>query len=121
MSLRCKGAEILQPPRRGAAPSASPRVLPARGPLAAGAAPEKALVEQPENKVDLVTRGSTLSRIATAIKAANPGANVYGVALGKTDRRSFWGHLDNNHVAKAWDDRWQHGEQAYKDHKAKGK
>lgn len=70
---------------------------------------------------DLVTRGSTLSRIATAIKASNPGVNVYGVALGKTDRRSFWGNLDNNHVAKAWDDRWQQGEKAYQDHKAKGK
>ena len=69
---------------------------------------------------DLVTRGSTLSRIATAIKAANPGVKVYGVALAKTDRRSFWGSLDNNHVVKAWDDRWQQGEQAYKDHKAKG-
>jgi hypoxanthine-guanine phosphoribosyltransferase len=70
---------------------------------------------------DLVTRGSTLSRIATAIKASNAGVNVYGVALGKTDRRSFWGNLDNNHVAKAWDDRWQQGEKAYQDHKAKGK
>lgn len=70
---------------------------------------------------DLVTRGSTLSRIATAIKASNPGVNVYGVALGKTDRRSFWGNLDNNHVAKAWDDRWQQGEKAYQDQKAKGK
>lgn len=69
---------------------------------------------------DLITRGSTLSRIAAAIKTANPGAHVYGVALGKTDRRSFWGSLDNNHVAKAWDDRWQRGEQAYKDRKAKG-
>lgn len=70
---------------------------------------------------DLVTRGSTLSRIATAIKAANPGVRVYGVALAKTDRRSFRGSLDNNHVVKAWDDRWQQGEQAYKNRMAKGK
>ena len=70
---------------------------------------------------DLITRGSTLSRIATAIKAANPGVKVYGVALGKTERRAYWGNLDNNHVAKAWDDRWQKGEQAFRDHQAKGK
>jgi hypothetical protein len=30
-------------------------------------------------------------------------------------------NLDNNHVAKAWDDRWQQGEKAYRDHQAKGK
>lgn len=70
---------------------------------------------------DLITRGSTLSRIAAAIKAANLGTKVYGIALAKTDRRSFWGSLDNNHVAKVWDDRWQQGEKAYRDHKAKGK
>lgn len=69
---------------------------------------------------DLVTRGSTLSRIATAIKAANPGVKVYGIALAKTDRRSFWGSLDNNHIVKAWDDRWQQGEKAFQDHQAKG-
>ena len=70
---------------------------------------------------DLITRGSTLSRIAAAIKAANPGTKVYGVALAKTDRRSFWGSLDNNHVAKSWDDRWQQGEKAYQDCQSKGK
>jgi len=37
---------------------------------------------------DLITRGSTLTRIARAIKAANPEAKVYGVALAKTERRS---------------------------------
>lgn len=70
---------------------------------------------------DMITRGSTLSRIAAAIKASNPGVKVYGVALAKTERRSYWGNLDNNHVTKAWDDRWQQGEQAYKDHQAKRK
>jgi hypothetical protein len=69
---------------------------------------------------DLITRGSTLCRIAAAIKAANPGAKVIGIALAKTERRSYWGKLDNNHVAKAWDDRWQRGEKAYKDGQAKG-
>jgi hypothetical protein len=61
---------------------------------------------------DMITRGSTLSRIAAAITAANPCVKVYGVALAKTERRSYWGNLDNNHVAKAWDDRWQQGEKA---------
>jgi len=70
---------------------------------------------------DLITRGSTLSRIAGAIKTANPDAKVYGVALAKTERRAFWGALDNDHVAKSWDLRWQQGEQAYKDRLAKGK
>ena len=70
---------------------------------------------------DMITRGSTLSRIAAAIKASNPGVKVYGVALAKTERRSYWGSLDNNHVSKAWDDRWQRGEKAYQDHKAKEK
>lgn len=71
---------------------------------------------------DLITRGSTLSRIATAIKAANPGVKkVYGIALGKTERRAFWGNLDNNHVGQAWDDRWTKGEQKFRDRQAKGK
>ena len=70
---------------------------------------------------DLITRGSTLSRIAGAIKAANPGAKVYGVALAKTERRSFWGNLDNNHVGKRWEERWQRGEQGHRERQAKGK
>jgi len=38
----------------------------------------------------MITRGSTLSRIAAAIKAANPCVKVYGVALAKTERRSYF-------------------------------
>jgi hypothetical protein len=70
---------------------------------------------------DLITRGSTLTRIARAIKAANPGAKVYGVAIAKTERRRrFWGNLTNDHVPNKWDDLWQQGEQGYREHKAKG-
>jgi len=54
MWLRCKGVEILRPPRGAAAPPASPRALPRPGPLAGVAAPRKALVEQSEIKVDAV-------------------------------------------------------------------
>lgn len=64
---------------------------------------------------DFITRGSTLSRIARAVKVVNPDAKVYGVALAKTDRRSFWGNLDNNHVAGKWDNLWQRGEQLYRE------
>jgi orotate phosphoribosyltransferase len=45
---------------------------------------------------DLITRGSTLSRIAAAIKAANLGTKVYGIALAKTDRRSFWDAIEGH-------------------------
>lgn len=70
---------------------------------------------------DLITRGSTLNRIARAIKATNPGAKVYGVALAKTERRAYWGTLTNAHVAKAWDDTWLRGEQRYRERQEKGK
>ena len=62
---------------------------------------------------DLITRGSTLNRIARAIKAANPDAKVYGVALAKTERRAYWGSLTNDHVAKAWSDAWLRGEMRF--------
>lgn len=70
---------------------------------------------------DLITRGSTQSHIALAIKAANPKAKVYGIALAKTDRRSYWGTLSNDHVSKNWDDLWQKGEQRYRERQAGGK
>jgi len=64
---------------------------------------------------DLITRGSTLNRIARAIKAANPGTKVSGVALAKTERRAFWGTLTNDHVAGAWNDAWSRGEQKFQE------
>jgi hypothetical protein len=70
---------------------------------------------------DFITRGSTQARIAQAIKAANPQARVYGVALAKTDRRAWLPNLSNDHVSKTWDDRWLRGEQVYRDGQMKGK
>jgi phosphoribosylpyrophosphate synthetase len=67
---------------------------------------------------DFITRGSTLSRIAQAIQAANPDMPVYGVALGKTERKSFWPGLSNDHVDKKWDALWQKGEQLYREKSA---
>lgn len=64
---------------------------------------------------DLVTRGSTMSRMALALKAANPGATVHGVALGKTERRAYWGALSNDHVDPRWEDAWLRGERKYRD------
>jgi hypothetical protein len=69
---------------------------------------------------DLITRGSTLNRMARAIKAVNSDAKVYGVALAKTERRSFWGTLTNDHVAKEWEELWQQGERLYNERRAKG-
>lgn len=70
---------------------------------------------------DFITRGSTQSRIAQAIKATTPNARVYGIALAKTERRSYWGNLSNEHVPKKWDDLWLKGEQRYRERKAGGK
>jgi hypothetical protein len=61
---------------------------------------------------DFITRGSTLGRIAQAIKATNTQAQVYGVALAKTERRAWLQDISNDHVPKTWDDRWLRGEQA---------
>lgn len=63
---------------------------------------------------DLITRGGTLSRIAKAILAKNAQVKIYGVALGKTERRSYWGELSNQHVSDAWDAHWQTGETRYR-------
>ncbi|MGP8438928.1 hypothetical protein ACT2FY_27090 [Paraburkholderia fungorum] len=67
---------------------------------------------------DLITRGGTLSRIAQAVRAANPGVlRVYGVALGKTERRAYWGTLTNDHVPPEQDRQWKYGERLYRDWK----
>jgi hypothetical protein len=67
---------------------------------------------------DFITRGSTLARIAQAIQASNAKAQVYGVALGKTERQSFWPGLSNNHVAEKWDELWEKGERKYRERNA---
>ena len=64
---------------------------------------------------DLITRGDTLSHIARAILTANRSVKVYGVALGKTERRSFqqdvYGiEISNDHVPKKWKKAWQAGQ-----------
>lgn len=63
---------------------------------------------------DLITRGGTLSRIAKAILAKNAQVKIYGVALGKTERRAYWGELTNQHVSAEWDAHWQTGETRYR-------
>jgi hypothetical protein len=71
---------------------------------------------------DLITRGGTLSRIAQAVRLANPGVGrVYGVALGKTERRAYWGTLSNDHVPQERDRQWKFGEQRYRDWKEQRK
>lgn len=64
---------------------------------------------------DLVTRGGTMSRMARALKAANPGTSVHGVALGKTERRAYWGTLTNDHVHAKWEELWLEGERRYRE------
>lgn len=65
---------------------------------------------------DLVTRGGTMSRMAQALKGANPGATVHGVALGKTERRGYCGpNLDNGHVDQHWEEAWLRGERKYRE------
>lgn len=59
---------------------------------------------------DFITRGSTLSRVAQAVQAANPGTTVYGVALAKTERIAYCPHPDNSHVPRRWGDVWMAGE-----------
>ena len=50
---------------------------------------------------DLVTRGTTMNDAARAIRAANSNVPVFGVALGKTERRGYWnGLIDNNHISQ---------------------
>ena len=68
---------------------------------------------------DLITRGDTLSHVARAILKTSPKARVYGVALGKTERRSYQQEtygvdISNDHVPEKWETAWQSGEAAYR-------
>lgn len=62
---------------------------------------------------DFITRGATLSHIAQAMQESNQQAKIYGVALAKTDRRSFWQsrglEISNDHVPEQWDSMWREG------------
>lgn len=62
---------------------------------------------------DIVTRGDTLSRIALAIHAANPGSAVYGIALAKSESVAYCPNPDNGHVPARWNSLWQEGEKAH--------
>jgi len=59
---------------------------------------------------DIVTRGSTQSEIARAIKDSDPDLQVIGIALGKSERQEFakecGKELDNTHVPEAWTNSW---------------
>ncbi len=72
---------------------------------------------------DFITRGDTLSHIAEAILESNPGATVYGVALGKAERRAYhrrYGiEISNDHVPQRWDTLWEQGEQRYQERKGR--
>lgn len=59
---------------------------------------------------DFVTRGGTLSRVAQAVHAANPGSTVYGVALAKTERIAYCYNPENDHVPARWAKVWTDGE-----------
>ncbi len=50
---------------------------------------------------DLVTRGTTMNDAARAIRAANGKVSMYGVALGKSERRGYWGgQINNDHLSR---------------------
>lgn len=68
---------------------------------------------------DFITRGGTMSRMAQALIQANPGLTVYGVALGKTERRSYWGQLNNDAVPERWSRLWDEYEARYKEKQAR--
>lgn len=54
---------------------------------------------------DFCTRGSTMADISRAIRAANPGASVVGVVLGKNES-SAWGASNDQvpeRLARIWD------------------
>lgn len=63
---------------------------------------------------DFITRGDTLSRIALAILDANPKANVYGIALGKTERVEFCPNPANDQMSAEWNKIWEAGEEEAK-------
>lgn len=62
---------------------------------------------------DLITRGGTMSRIAQALLRENPSLKIGGIALGKTDRRAYWGNLTNDHVPARWDTLWRDGQSRF--------
>ncbi len=59
---------------------------------------------------DFVTRGGTFSKIAQAVHQANPGSTVYGIALAKTERRSWCPNPENDQVPTKWATVWTNGE-----------
>lgn len=65
---------------------------------------------------DFMTAGSTLSHTAQAIHTTTPNATVYGLALGKAERRSWKSDISNDHVPTKWDTLWKQGEQKYQEH-----
>ncbi len=68
---------------------------------------------------DFITRGDTLSHIAQAILKSNAGARVYGVALGKAERRSWDPNVSNAHIPQQWDSLWEQGERRYQERKGR--
>ncbi len=60
---------------------------------------------------DFITRGATMSHIAGAMLGSNRGLRIFGVALGKTERRSYWQksgvEISNEHVPQRWKRIWQ--------------
>lgn len=59
---------------------------------------------------DFITRGTTMSHIAGAILKRNRGLRIFAVALGKTERRSYWRgfgkEISNEHVSPQWGRSW---------------
>jgi hypothetical protein len=59
---------------------------------------------------DFATRGDTLTAIASAIKAQTPTIRVIGIALGKSERKSYAAgcgyEISNDHVPREWGDAW---------------
>ena len=61
---------------------------------------------------DFITRGATMSHIAAAMLERNRRLRIYGVALGKTERRSYWRdrfgvEISNEHVPQRWERIWK--------------
>jgi hypoxanthine-guanine phosphoribosyltransferase len=59
---------------------------------------------------DMVTMGTTASKIAAAVKTRSPTIEVVSIALGKTERRSYAAergyNIGNGDVPAAWAQRW---------------
>jgi hypothetical protein len=62
---------------------------------------------------DLVTNGDTMSAIACAIRSQRQEVEIYGIALGKNESRTYADShrqvINNNHVPTRWDYAWQNG------------